>query len=206
MATRTAWAPRRRVPCAEANQPAWHAAAPAAEADPVLRAFVGARPAKPCLRLLKERERASSRHKVKKPNQRYPQILTRSGPRPIVPAERPLGPRSPQALLRVAPLPASAPLPPRAPEAPKGRPAQASSRRPGDQPPVQPTRALALGGQADRPDSSESPQLPRPRGQVPPRPASTPRTGTLVSRPQALMVPAHLDAGSATPSPTLGPD
>jgi hypothetical protein len=94
MAARAAWAPRRRAPCAEANQPAWHAAVPAAEAGPVLRAFVGARPAKPCLRLLKERERASSRHTVKKPKQRYPQILTRSGAKPIVPAGRPLGPRS----------------------------------------------------------------------------------------------------------------
>jgi hypothetical protein len=56
MATRVAWGPRWRAPCAEANQPAWHAAAPAAEADFVLRAFVGARPAKPCLRLLKERD------------------------------------------------------------------------------------------------------------------------------------------------------
>jgi hypothetical protein len=131
----------------------------------------------------RKRERASSRHIVKKPKQRYPQILTRSGARPIVPAGRPLGPRSPQALPRVAPLPASAPLPPREPEAPKGRPAQASSRRPGDQPPIQPARALALGEQADRPNSPESPQLPRPRGQVPPRPASAPRTGTLVSQP-----------------------
>jgi hypothetical protein len=206
MAARAAWAPRRRVPCAEANQPAWRAAAPAAEAGPVLRAFMGARPAKPYLRLLKERERASSRHTVKKPKQRYPQILTRSGARPIVLAGRPLGPRSPQALPRVAPLPASASLPPRAPAALKGRPAQASSRRQGDQPLVQPARALALGGQTDRPDSPESPQLPRPRGQVPPRPASAPRTGTLVSRPQALMVPTHLEAGSATPGPASGPD
>jgi hypothetical protein len=56
MATRAAWAPRWRAPCAEANQPAWRAAAPAAEASFFLRAFVGARPAKPCLRLLKERD------------------------------------------------------------------------------------------------------------------------------------------------------
>jgi hypothetical protein len=48
--------PRWRTPCAEANQPAWRAAAPAAEAGFVLRAFVGARPARPCLRLLKERD------------------------------------------------------------------------------------------------------------------------------------------------------
>jgi hypothetical protein len=50
-----AWAPHRRAPCAEANQPVWHAATPAAEAGPVLRAFEGARPAEPCLRLLKRR-------------------------------------------------------------------------------------------------------------------------------------------------------
>jgi hypothetical protein len=56
MATRAAWSPRRRAPCAEANQPAWRATAPTAEAGFVLRAFVGARPAKPCLRLLKERQ------------------------------------------------------------------------------------------------------------------------------------------------------
>jgi hypothetical protein len=62
MATRAAWAPRRRAPCAEANQPAWRAAAPAAEAGSVLRAFVGARPAKPCLRLLKERESKFKTH------------------------------------------------------------------------------------------------------------------------------------------------
>jgi hypothetical protein len=55
MAAYAAWAPRRRAPCAEANQPAWRAATPAAEADPILRAFEGARPAEPCLRLLKER-------------------------------------------------------------------------------------------------------------------------------------------------------
>jgi hypothetical protein len=59
MAARAAWAPRRRAPCAEANQPAWCAAAPAAEAVPVLRAFMGVRPAEPSLRLLKERERES---------------------------------------------------------------------------------------------------------------------------------------------------
>jgi hypothetical protein len=72
MATRAAWAPRWRAPCAEASQPAWRAAAPAAEASPVLRAFVGARPAEPYLCLLKERERASSIHAEKKPKQRYP--------------------------------------------------------------------------------------------------------------------------------------
>jgi hypothetical protein len=207
MATHAAWAPRRRAPCAEANQPAWRAAAPAPEAGPVLRAFVGARPAEPCLRLLKEREGKFKTHNKKiKLKQRYPQILTRSGARPIVPAGRPLGPQSPQALPKVAPQPASMPLPPRTPEAPRGRPAQASSRRPRDQPPVRPARALALGGHAVRPDPPESPQLSRPRGQVPPRPASAPRTGTLVSRPQTLVVPARLETGLATPGPASGPD
>jgi hypothetical protein len=170
MATRAAWAPRSRASCAEASQTAWRAAALAAEADTVLRAFREARPAEPCLRLLKGRDRAGSGHTEKEPKQRYPQILTRSRPRPIRPAGRPLGPRSPQALPRIAPLPTLAPPPPRAPEAPKGRPAQALSRWLEEQLPVQPTRATALGGQADWSDSPESPQLPRPRGQVPPRP------------------------------------
>jgi hypothetical protein len=126
MATRAAWAPRSRVSCAEANQPAWRAAALAAEANTVLRAFRGATPAEPCLRLLKGRDRAGSGHTEKEPKQRYPQILTRSGARPIGPAGRPLGPRSPQAPPRIAPLPTPVPPPPRAPEAPKGRPSQAS--------------------------------------------------------------------------------
>jgi hypothetical protein len=68
MATRAAWAPRARAPCAEASQPAWRAAAPDAEPSPVLRAFLGARPAEPCLRLLKEREKARSRHTEKNQN------------------------------------------------------------------------------------------------------------------------------------------
>jgi hypothetical protein len=127
METRAAWAPRSRASCAEASQPAWRAAAPAAEADTFLRAFRGARLAVPCLSLLKGRDKARSGHTKKEPKQRYPQILTRSGPRPIVPAGRPLGPRSLQALPKIAPLPTPAPPPPQAPEAPKGWPAQASS-------------------------------------------------------------------------------
>jgi hypothetical protein len=171
MAIRAAWAPRLRASCAEASQPAWCGAALAAEAGTVLRAFLGARPAEPCLRLLRGKGEAGSGHTKKEPEQRYPQILTRSGPRPIVPAGRPLRPRSPHAPPRFAPLPASTPFPLRAPGAPKGRPAHAPSQRPEDQPPVQPARATALGRQAGRPDSLESPQLPRPRGQVPPQPA-----------------------------------
>lgn len=50
LATRAAWAPRSRALCAEASQLAWCAAAPAAEASPVLRAFLGARPVELCLR------------------------------------------------------------------------------------------------------------------------------------------------------------
>jgi hypothetical protein len=203
MATRAAWAPRWRAPCAEANQPAWRVAAPAAEAGFVLRAFVGARPAKPCFRLLKERDGKFKTHNEKS-KQGYPQILTRSEPRPIVPMGRPLGPLPPQALPKVAPPLASTLFPPRTPEAPRERPAQASSRWPRDQPPVRLARAPALEGRADRPDLPESQQLPRRRGQVPPRPASAPQIGTLVSRPQALMVPAHLEAGSATPGPASG--
>jgi hypothetical protein len=196
MATRAAWAPHSRASFAEASQPAWRAAALAAEVGTVLRAFRGARPAEPCLCLLKGRDKARSGHTEKEPKQRYPQILTCSGPRPIVPTGRPLGPQSPQALPRITPLPASAPFPPRAPEAPKGRPAQASSRRPEDQPPVQPARSLALGERADRPGSSESPQLPQPRGQVPP-------LACLRSSDRDLDVPAP-NADDASPLGWLG--
>ena len=65
MTAHAAWPPRRRAPCTEANQPAWRAATPAAEVGPVLRAFVGARPAEPCLRLLKEREGKFKTHNEK---------------------------------------------------------------------------------------------------------------------------------------------
>jgi hypothetical protein len=65
METRAAWAPRRRAPCAEANQLAWRATVPAAEAGFVLRAFVGAKPAKPCLRLMKERDGKFKTHSEK---------------------------------------------------------------------------------------------------------------------------------------------
>jgi hypothetical protein len=195
--------PRRRVPCAEANQPAWRAVAPAEEAGPVLRAFVGARPAEPCLFLLKGRK---SRYTEKWLKQGCPQILTRSGARPIVPAGRPLGPRSPQMLPRVGQRPALTPPPPRTPEAPRGRPARAMSRQPREQLPARLAQALALEGHAGRPDPPESPQLSRPRGQVPPRPASAPRTGTPSSRPQTLVVSAHLEAALMTPGPASDPD
>jgi hypothetical protein len=185
--------------CVEASRPARPGAAPAAEAGAVLRTFRGARPVELCLRLLGRKGKAGLGHTKKEPGQRYPQILTQSGPRPIVPAGRPLEPWSPRVLPRFAPLPASAPSLPRAPGAPKGRSAQAQTRRPEDQPPVQPARATTLGGQAGRPDSPRSPQLPRPRGQVPPWPAPVLRTRTLMSRPWIPTAPAHSGAGSTTP-------
>jgi hypothetical protein len=166
-----------------------------------LRTFRGARPVEPCLRLLGGKGKAGSGHTKREPRQRYPQILTHSGPRPIVPAGRPLGPRPPPAPPRSAPLPASAPSPPRAPGASKGRSAQAQSRRPEDQPPVRPARATALGAQAGRPDSPGLSQLPRQRGQVPPRPAPVLQTGTPMSRPRIPTAPAHLGARSMTPGP-----
>jgi hypothetical protein len=66
MATRAAWAPHSRALCAEASQPAWCTATPAAEASPILRAFLGARPVELCLRLLKEGEKTRSRHTEEK--------------------------------------------------------------------------------------------------------------------------------------------
>jgi hypothetical protein len=60
----------------EANQPAWRAATPTVEAGPVLRAFVGARPAEPCLRLLKGRRGKFKTHseitKTGDPSDTYP--------------------------------------------------------------------------------------------------------------------------------------
>jgi hypothetical protein len=185
--------------CVEVSRPARPGAAPAAEAGAVLRTFRGARPVEPCLRLLGRKGRAGSGHTKKEPGQRYPQILTHSGPRSIVPAGRPLEPRSPRAPPMFAPLPASAPSLPWVLGAPKGRSAQA--RRPEDQPPVPPARATTLQGQAGRPDSPGSPQPPRPRGQVPPRPAPVLRTGTLIPRPWIMTAPTYSGAGSTTPGP-----
>jgi hypothetical protein len=180
-------------------------APPAAEAGAVLRAFWGARPVEPCLRLLGRKGRAGSGHTRKEPGQRYPQILSHSGPRPIVPVGRPLEPRSPRVPPRFAPMSTSAPSLPRAPGAPKGWSAQARTRRPEDQPPLLPSRAMALGEQAGRPDSLGSPQLPWPRGQVPPWPAPVLWIGTMMSRPRISTAPAHSGAGSMTPSPASDP-
>ena len=154
---------------------------------------------------LAEKKEGGSKIKTsrEKSKQRYSQIPTRSGPRPVVPAGRPLGPQPPQALLKVAPTPALVPLPPRTPEASKGQPTQASPW-PRGRPPVQLAWTLARGRQADRPDPPVSPQLPRPRGQVPPRSASAPRARATMFRLWALMVPAHLGASSVTPGPASG--
>jgi hypothetical protein len=76
MTARASWASRRRAPCAEANQPPWRAAAPAEEVGPVLRAFVGARPAEPYLRLLKGRKSKIKIHRkmteTRVPSDTYP--------------------------------------------------------------------------------------------------------------------------------------
>jgi hypothetical protein len=72
MATRAAWAPRLGASCAEASQSAWRGAALAAEAGTVLRAFLGARPAETCLRLLGGKGKAGLGHTKKEPGQRYP--------------------------------------------------------------------------------------------------------------------------------------
>jgi hypothetical protein len=70
------WSTRRRAPCAEAIQPAWRAAAPAEEAGPILRAFVGSSPAEPCLRLLKGRKGKIKIHRkmaeTRVPSNTYP--------------------------------------------------------------------------------------------------------------------------------------
>jgi hypothetical protein len=76
MTAHASWAPRGRAPCAEANQSAWRAAAPAKEVGPVLRAFEGARPAEPCLRLLKGRKSKIKIHRkmteTRVPSDTYP--------------------------------------------------------------------------------------------------------------------------------------
>jgi hypothetical protein len=76
MTARASWAPRRRSPCAEANQPAWRVATPTEAVGPVLRAFVGARPAEPCLRLLKGRKGKIETHRkiteIGVPSDTYP--------------------------------------------------------------------------------------------------------------------------------------
>jgi hypothetical protein len=205
MAARAARAPRWRAPCAKANQLAWCAVAPAAEAGPVLRAFVGARPAKPCLRLLKERERASSRHTSEKTK-----AEVSSDTYPLRgKANRACGeaPRAPVSVGAAEGCPAAGFGTVSASDA---RGAEGAAC-PGVVTTAEGPASCTAGagtcswGHAVRTDPRESPPSSRPRGQVPPRPTSAPWTGTLVSRPQALVVPAHLEAGSATPGLASGP-
>jgi hypothetical protein len=197
--------PRWRAPCAEANQPAWRVAALAEEVGPVLRAFVGARPADLCLRLLKGRK-----DKIK---------IHRKMAETRVPSDTyPLRGKANRAYGEISRTLVSA-------DAAEGWPAagfnaaSASDARgadgvacPGDVTAAEGTTSRTAstntcsGGHAVRPGPPESPQLSWPRGQVPPRPASTPRTGILASRPQTLVVPAHLEAGLTTPSPASDPD
>jgi hypothetical protein len=204
MTTRNAWAPRWRAPCAEANQPAWRTAAPVAEAGFVLRAFVGARLAKPCLRLLKERDGKFKTHSEKTEtgvsSDTYP-LQTK--------ANRACGeaPRAPIPTGAAEGCPAAGFGTVSASDAQGTEGAACTGIVTTAEGPTScaASAGTCSGGRADRPDPPESQQLSRPRGQVPPRPTSAPRIGTLASRPQALMVPAHLEAGSATPGQASGP-
>jgi hypothetical protein len=204
MATRAAWAPRRRAPCAEANQPAWRAAAPAAEAGFVLRAFVGATPAEPCLRLLKEREGKFKTHgektKTEVSSDTYPlrgKANRACGEAPWAPISAGAAEGCPAAGFGAAST--------------SGARGTKGATCPGVVTTAERPASCTAGagtcswGHAVRPDPPESPQLSRPRGQVPPRPASAPRTGTLVSRAQTLVVPAYLEAGLVTPGLASGP-
>jgi hypothetical protein len=107
----------------------------------------------------------------------------------------------PAGTTKVCPAAGFGTIPASGAQAPKGRSAQVQSRRTEDQPPARPARATALGAQAGRPDSPGSPQLPRPRGQVPPQPTPVLQTGTLMPPPRIPMVPAHSGDGSMTPGP-----
>jgi hypothetical protein len=205
MTARASRAPRRRAPCVEANQPAWRAATSAEEARPILGAFVGARPAEPCLHLLKGRK-----DKIK---------IHRKMAETRVPLDTyPLRGKANRACGETSRTPVST-------DAAEGWPAagfdaaSASDARgadgaacPGDITTAEGTTSCTAGtgtcsrGACGSALPPESPQLSRPRGQVPSQPASTPRTGTLASRPQALVVPAHLEAGLTTPSPASDPD
>jgi hypothetical protein len=204
MATRAVWAPRRRAPCVEASQPAWRAAAPAAEAGFVLRAFVGARPAEPCLRLLKEREGKFKTHNEKTKAEVSSDTYPLRGK-----ANRACG-EAPRALVSTDPA-EGCPAAGFGVASTSGARGAEGATCPGVVTTAEGPASCTAGadtcswGHMVRPDPLESLQLSRPRGQVPPRPVSAPRTGTLVSRPQTMVVPAHLEAGSATPGLALGP-
>jgi hypothetical protein len=137
MTSCAAWAPRQRAPCAEANQPAWHAATPAAEVGLILRAFEGARPAEPCLHLLKKRRGKFKTHseitEIGVPSDTYPLLGKTNracGETPRAPVFAGASKGCPAAGFDAASTLDA--------EAPRGRPAQATSRQPGDQLPVRP--------------------------------------------------------------------
>jgi hypothetical protein len=127
MEPRAAWAPLWRAPCAEANQPAWRAAAPAAEAGFVLRALVGARPAKPCLRLLKEGDGKFKTRNEKTKTEVSSDTYPLRGKANHACGEAPRAPASAGAT-EGCPAIGFGAASASAPEAPKGRPSQASSR------------------------------------------------------------------------------
>jgi hypothetical protein len=166
----------------EASQPAWRTAASAVEAGPVLRAFVGARPAKPCLQLLKEREGKFKTHSEKTKTEVSSDTYPLRGKANRACGETPW-----------APVPAGAVE--GCPAAGFGAVSASDARGaegaacPGVVTTAEGPASCTAGagtcswGHAVRPDPLESPQLSRPRGQVPPRPASVPRTGTLMSQP-----------------------
>jgi hypothetical protein len=200
MTVRASWAPSRRAPCAEANQPAWRAAAPAEEAGPVLGAFVGARPAEPCLRMLKGRKDKIKIHRrmdeTRVPSDTYP-----------------LRGKANRACGETSRTPVSA-------DAAEGWPvvgfdaASASDARgtegaacPGDVTAAEGTTSHTAGmGTCSRGTcgSAKPPGVIRiisAKGSSTPQPASAPRTRTLASRPQTLVVPALLEASLTTPGP-----
>jgi hypothetical protein len=189
MTARAAWAPHRRAPCAEANQPAWRAATPAAEADPVLSAFAGASPAEPCLRLLKGRRGKFKTHseitETEVPSDTHPlrgKANRACGDTPRAPVSAGTAEGCLAACFDAAStsdaLGAEGAAYPGNVTIVKGPISRTAGMS---------TCSWGACGSACPP---ESPQLSRPRGQVPHRPASAPPTGTPASRPQTLVTPA----------------
>jgi hypothetical protein len=115
----------------------WRAAAPAAEADFILRTFMGAIPAKPCFRLLKERDGKFKTHNERIKTEVSSDTYPLRGKANRACGEAPRAPIPTGAAKGCPPPPATAPFPPRTPEAPRERSAQASSRWPRDLPPAQ---------------------------------------------------------------------
>jgi hypothetical protein len=155
---------------------------------------VGARPAEPCLRLLKRRKGKIKIHRKmtesRTPSDTYPLWgKTNRACREI--SWTPVSADATEGWPAVGFNAASA----SDARGVGGRPARAMSQQPRGQLPARLARALALGGPAVQPVPSESPQLSRPRGQVPPRTASAPWDRIPASRAQTLVAPAHLEAG-----------